>query len=606
MVRSLLTLASMAAMATMATAQITFNVVGYPKHPTNAFAVSINGQQTRMATNETMTPVWFVHVPSATNGTQYHYVEVTKDGAVVEEEAFVRTANVTAKRMATEHQFFQRPLTKHEIPRLPYTYLATYPTNSKAFKENQIATFHITGTVAEIDRLNANPNQEIETKVTVRYINAKTIHTQTNITFKTSGKSSKEFAKQSYKLEFDDKYGQSFFHRPNIKLRALATTEPSMIRERLYIDMLNSVGVPTAQGTYVRLFINNKPYGLYLMVDDIKKSFLKQTVHGGMELNRGSLVQMNAWKQRADLTFRGPTSAPYLVDELYKSQNLGNNPETDPLKELIQFIQDLEAFNPTTTPNPVQYFNDTRLDLDGFLRSMALEYLFGAFDNYWISASNYFMYKNPTLAMGGKWQWLPTDFDGIIGVGKTFPVDGTYQTFYDFKEPRPLVQKLIIENPQIRGLFEETLKNIVSTAFKPEAMNAHIEGLQKMLSQDAEWDLSLPRMSPGTNHNFTFAEFNANFDSPNRIVGVGIKPWISGRANGVAAALGFQIPAGTADRIPPPPRKDPDADDEEPDMPEDGSGKSGSGNGRNSAPSLKQASGLVTLLAVVASAVLLA
>ncbi|KAF9976817.1 hypothetical protein BGZ73_007724 [Actinomortierella ambigua] len=607
MVRALVTLATMASMASVALANITFNVVGYPQPASASFGVSINGQVTPMKTNDTMFPLWSVFVPGATNGTQYHYVMLSSAGAELSKENFVRTANVTAKRQATEHEFYQRPITKYEIPRLPYTYMVTYPTNSKAFKENQVATLHLTGTAAEIDRLNANPSQELETKVTVRYINAKTIYTQTNITFKTSGKSSKEFAKQSYKLEFDDKFGQEFFNRPNIKLRALATTEPSMIRERLYIDMLNSVGVPTQQGAYVRLFINNKPIGLFLMVDDIKKSFLKQTVHNGNDYPRGSLIQMNAWLERADLVYKGPTTASYNTDYLYRSQNLGFNPENDPLHELIQFMSDLQAFDPATTPNPVEYFNSTRLDLDGFLRCMALEYLFGAFDNYWVSASNYFMYKNPTLALqGGKWQWLPTDFDGVMGVGQTFPADGLYTTFYNFKEPRPLVQKLIIQSPPIKALFEETLKNIVSTAFKPEAMNPHLDGLYNMLSLDAEWDLSLPRLSPGKNHNFTYADHKANLNTPNRVVGVAIKPWIATRSSAISAAQKFEIPAGTADRVVPTPRPKKGDDDFEEEEQKNDPNSPNVGGGRSSAPSLKQASGLVTVLAVVASAFLLA
>lgn len=67
-------------------------------------------------------------------------------------------------------------------------------------------------------------------------------------------------------------------------------------------------------------------------------------------------------------------------------------------------MRDLNSFNPISTPNPTQHWNDTRIDLDGILRNMALEYLGGAFDNYWVSASNFFMYKNPTLGLAGKWQ----------------------------------------------------------------------------------------------------------------------------------------------------------------------------------------------------------
>lgn len=88
----------------------------------------------------------------------------------------------------------------------------------------------------------------------------------------------------------------------------------------------------------------------------------------------------------------------------YVNKNLGSNPESDPLKELIAFMEDLQSFSPTSTSNPVQYFNSTRLKLDGFLRNMAMEYLGGAFDNYWVSASNYFMYMIPTLGLSGKWQ----------------------------------------------------------------------------------------------------------------------------------------------------------------------------------------------------------
>lgn len=153
------------------------------------------------------------------------------------------------------------------------------------------------------------------------------------------------------------------------------------------------------QGAWVRLFVNNEPIGLHLMVDDISKSFLKQTVHEGNDnMERGSLIQMNAWNEnKATLEYKGPTSDSYDQQVAYTTKNLGNNPETDPLKELIAFMKDLQDFDATSTTDPVQYFNATRLDLDGFLRNLALEYSGGAFDNYWVSASNYFMYKNPTL-----------------------------------------------------------------------------------------------------------------------------------------------------------------------------------------------------------------
>jgi hypothetical protein len=305
-------LVGLAAMASVAFADITFSCIGYPSAPTNTFGVSINGAITKLVANETTFPVWTGVVPGSTSAVQYSYVELNAAGAPVKTEAFTRKLNQTTD-IWTENEFFDRQITHHVIPRLPYTYLATYPSKSKAFKETQIATLHLTGDKTAVDALNLNPSSETEARVTFRFINAKTIYTQTNITLTTSGKSSKEYAKQSYKIKFDTDYNQTFFARPNIKLRSMAT-EPTYLREKMYIDTLNAVGIPTQQGSYVRLFINNEPYGLYLMVDDIKRSFLKQTVHSGDPLIiPGSLIQANAptVTEQADLVYKGPLTAAY-------------------------------------------------------------------------------------------------------------------------------------------------------------------------------------------------------------------------------------------------------------------------------------------------------
>ncbi|KAF9432366.1 hypothetical protein BGZ76_010902 [Entomortierella beljakovae] len=580
-------LVGLTALASIAFADITFNCVGYPSTLNGGFGVSVNGAVTKLSTNETNFPVWSAAVPGTTSDVQYSYVELNAAGATVKSETFTRHLNQTTDTH-TPNEFFERPITNFEEVRLPYTYLATYPSKSKAFKEDQIITIHLTAPQAFVDAMNSKPEQETEVRVGFRFINAKNIYSQTNITLQTSGKSSKEFAKQSYKISFDTDYNQTFFSRPNLKLRSVAT-EPTFLREKLYIDMLNSVGVPTQQVSYARLYINSEPYGLFLMVDDIKKSFAKQTVHGGdKNVVIGSLIQSNApsLDVQADLVFKGPTSASYNPD-VYISQSLGNNIITEPLGQLIAFMQDIQAFD-ATNPDGVKYWSD-RLDLDGFLRNMALEYLMGAFDNYWSAGSNYFLYFNPTLGTSGKWQWLPTDFDGTFGNGASIDTKASYKVFSDFKIDHPLVSKLIVNNTAINGLFNQILKEIVSTAFKPEAMNKRIDYLHSMISLDAQWDYSLTRHSPGKNLNFTFEDFNNNINNITKEMSGALKPWVEERANAVAAELAFTIPAGTADRVAPPPRGNGKDDDDE-----DGEG----GDGTSNANVLSAAGmGLLTLLA---------
>ncbi|KAF8938196.1 coth protein-domain-containing protein [Dissophora ornata] len=552
--RLLTGLAGLVALASVAFADITYNVVGYPTTTNGGFGVSVNGAITKLSSNETSFPVWSGVVPGTTSATVYQYVELDPTGAALKTENFTRTIS-NSSDTSTYNEFFERQTTKWTLPNVPFTYLATWPSYTKVFNDDEIATIHLTADPSQIAALNANPNLATDVKVNFRWIDRHNIYSQTNISFKTSGKSSKDFQKQAYKLSFDTNYNQSFYSRPNLKLRS-EVTDPTMLREKVYIDMLNSAGVPTQQGQFVRLFVNNNPVGLYLMVDDIKKSFVKQTIYGG-DPNAvvGSLIQMNAptLTDQADLVYKGTTNSSY-DPAAYADVNLGNNPADMPLNQLIQFMADLQAFDPVATPDPVGYWNNTRLDLDGFLRNMALEYLAGAFDNYWMSGSNYFMYFNAQLGTSGKWQWIPTDFDGTFGDGFPTSTLSTYQNLYNFTPDHPLVSKLIIKNKEINALFEQTLKDIVGWAFKPDGLFPRIMTYNQMLAEDYKWDLSIQRTGPGISNNYTFDDFNNNLDNVTKDMEYGVKTWIHDMSALVATQLNFTVQPGALDRVTPPPK----------------------------------------------------
>ncbi|KAF9903075.1 hypothetical protein EC991_004249 [Linnemannia zychae] len=595
MVRVFATAAGLLALTSAALAQITFNVVGYPSDPRGSFGVSINGAITKLVATEDTFPVFSGLVPTATSSVQYSYVELNTAGATVKTESFTRTLHNTSSTH-TYNEFFERPTTKYTLPPVPYTYLATWPSYTKIFDDDEIATIHVTADAVQLAALAANPMLETDLRVGFRWIDHNDIYTQANISFKNSGKSSKEFQKQAYKFSFDTDYNQTFFSRPNIKLRS-EVTDPTMLREKIYIDLLNSAGIPTQQGQYVRLFVNNQPYGLYLMVDDIKKSFIKQTIHGGdPKIIPGSMIQMNAplVTQQADLIYKGPTNASYDV-AVYADVSLGNNPVNDPLQQLISFMKDLQDFDPVATPDPVGYWNNTRLDLDGFLRNMALEYLTGAYDNYWMSGSNYFMYFNPTLGASGKWQWIPTDFDGILGNGYPTATQSTYQTWVDLKtNDHPLVSKLILNNPAINALFETTLKELISTVYKPEAIFPRIMAYNQMLSLDYQWDVSINRTGPGKVNGYTFADFNDNLNNMTKDMSYSVKGWITDMSNSVSTILKFTIPAGVANRVDPPPK------------PTKNSGKGGNASNGNGASGSRSAIGGGLMAVVVGVASLIA
>ncbi|KAF9917421.1 hypothetical protein BX616_001045 [Lobosporangium transversale] len=552
-------LAGLLVLATTAFADITFNVVGYPSTDNGSFGVSVDGKITKLSTNDTTFPVWSGTVPGTTSSVNYQYVELNAEGTSVKAENFTRTLP-NSNDTHTYNEFFERKTTKWTLPHIPYVYLATWPSYTKVFNEDEIATIHATADPAQLAALDANPDSP-EIFVNFRWIDHQMIYSQTNISFKTSGKSSKDYKKQAYRFKFETDIGQSFFSRPNIKLRS-EVTDPTIMREKIYIDMLNSVGVPTQQGQYVRLFVNNKPRGLYMMVEDVKKSFIKQTVHGGDgKIPLGSLMQNSspARNNRADLIFKGTNTSDY-DPEVYESINLGNNPPTNPMAQLIQFMADLRDFDPVNTPDPVGYWNNTRLDLDGFLRNMAMEYLGGTYDNYWMAGSNYFIYFNPTLGTQGKWQWVPTDFDGTFG--NRFPTNiiSPYQTVYSFQPDHPLVSKLIIKNKEINALFEQTLKDIVGWAYNPYVLFPRIAAYNQMLLEDYTWDRAIVRTGPGKDTGFTVEDFHNNLEIRTKDMQTSLKGWIGDMSALVAKQLNIQYQNTTQDRVPPPPKPTPKGD----------------------------------------------
>ncbi|KAF9567688.1 hypothetical protein EC968_003187 [Mortierella alpina] len=537
---------------------VTFNVVGYPEN-SDIFGVSINGQITHLSTTPVTLPLWsgtVADVPSSpSTEVNYKYVLLDSTGVVKTEETFQRSLDKNA--VQTPYDVFDREVTKTRLPDVPLVYDPWRMSKTKIFDDTVIATIHLVGPQNQFEAMLQKPEGAAPMKVNFRYINDKLVHNVDNVTFAISGKSSTEFNKQAFKFDFDTDHNQTFFSRPHIKLRS-ETTDPTFMREKLFIDMLNVVGVPTQQGAWVRLYMNSKPVGLYLMVDDIGGSFLKQTVHqGNPAIVHGTLWQMNApvVDTQGDLRYLGPNMGELeSTQECYKMKNLGANPPTAPMTQLIQLMKELADFDPLAPGGKA--FWDTRLDLDGVLRNLAMEYLGGDWDAYWWSGSNYFLYFNPTLGSAGKWQWIPTDFDGTFGDGDPTDTLTDYKTYADFsKHDRPLVSKLLFANQEINQEFENILREIVGWAFKPEALFPRIDAYEKMLAKDAAWDYSIVRSSPGKTNAWTIADFHNSLVGPVENMGLGVKPWIEGRAKQLQASLNFVVEPGTPDRVKRPVKK---------------------------------------------------
>ncbi|KAG0040064.1 hypothetical protein BGZ82_005535 [Podila clonocystis] len=530
----ILILPGILAMVSRVFADVTYNVIGFPGATDNSFSVEINKKLYPLRTSKTAFPLWSGVVTGASASSSYRYVELNNKGVVVTSETIQRSLE-NAGASATLNEFFDRKTTITRLPTIKQVYKDIRPKLSKAFDDSQIATIHLTVDQAALDDMLGHPLVKRELAASFKFINANNVYSVDKVELRVSGHASRKYNKVSMGIEFNIAKGETFFNRPAIKLRA-QRTDPSMIREKLYTDILNSVGVSSTQGSYVRVYANGKPLGFFLMVEDIEAPFLMNTIHHG-EIKDvsalGSLYQINSGKSGsgrwAALRYQGSHTTDYDLG-LYKNQILGDNPTNEPMKQLITFMKDLQDWNSTSTGG-VDYWNQ-HLDLQGYLRSMTVEYLTGAWDSFWWRANNYFMYFNPQRKV---WQFIPTDFDHTFSDGNRPGVETTYKDYGQTlpgggKPDFPLVNKVIYENKDTNREFEKILLTITKGIFNNGVLDARIDAYMTQIEQDVAWDYSIDRSRlPGKNPAWTIATFRKSINGP----GKSLKAWISGRAKSV-------------------------------------------------------------------------
>ncbi|GJJ74817.1 spore coat protein H [Entomortierella parvispora] len=539
-------LIGLAACAAMAMADVTFNLVGLREKDTDEFGVMVNGKMTKLTTNKANYPLWSANVAGVDAPLEYTFVKIDKAGKVEKKEKEPRKLPDGAAH--TPNDFFDRPHTLHNLPPLPQVYGNRLQQNSPFFREGYIGNIFVEGDPAKIAYLNKGGDgfKPPDIKVNFHYIGANDNVKIENVEFNLSGATAREYAKLAYQFKFPK--AKRLLDLATLKLRN-EETDPTMMREKLYVDILNSLGVPAQQAAYVRLFFNGKPVGLFVAMEEMKKHWIKKVLHPDVKKSKaGALWKMNSCcGQEGNLQWLGPTSKSYLVGHIYKNILPGANPKDNPLQDLIKFMADLKAYDPKKVKDPIAYW-EQRLDLDLFLKSMAMEYLTGSWDSYWGRGSNYQIYNDPVT---GKWTWLPTDFDDTFGTSFEGKIE-SYKAMPKVNEKgfeSPLAQKLIMETPEINKRFEAILKETVNYVFKPSAVSPRLEAYKKMISEDVAWDRSLKRWSKGKNENFKLEDLSKGLQKGINDEKWGLLEWVEKRSTQVQKDLGFKAVAGNPTKV---------------------------------------------------------
>lgn len=259
------------------------------------------------------------------------------------------------------------------------------------------------------------------------------VYKTTDFTLRTSGNKTKGTPKSSYKIKLED---NSFLGMKALNLKSM-WNDASQMREALAWQLFKQAGIVSPGHTYAKLCIGGKYFGLYSVIEQIDGAFLKSHF---AKNSKGNLFKQY-WFDigPADLRYRAPQDPSAPGKEYFKkpsmddrSYQLKSNDKADEaafqtyddLAQLIAAINGKRADGTTVDPASPAYKEalDKVFNVKAYLRWAAVNMLLGAWDNYWATPANYYLYnaghadKPKGFMQEPYFYWLPWDYDNTFGI----------------------------------------------------------------------------------------------------------------------------------------------------------------------------------------------
>lgn len=179
--------------------------------------------------------------------------------------------------------------------------------------------------------------------------------------------------------------------------------DPSMMRDFVAYNIHRTAGTPAPRVSHCKLYINDEYWGLYGIIEQIDKTFLKNNFADAS----GTLIKNIGW---SELDYAGPNQLIYEQDFQLKT-----NEDTDDLTALVEFIDILNNASDEDFPELIQeVFN-----VDRYLHVLAVDILTDNWDSYIDNERNWYLYHNP---LTGQFDWIPWDYN--LSMGGTFSRKG--------------------------------------------------------------------------------------------------------------------------------------------------------------------------------------
>ncbi len=359
----------------------------------------------------------------------------------------------------------------------------------------------------------------------------------TAFSLQNSGNRTLHAPKRSWKitLEHTGHGGNHLAGMTRVNLKSMYN-DPSQMREALAWRLFREAGVPAARHTYAKLAFDETYYGLFSVIEQVDRRFLKD--HFG-DNDRGNLYKAYCGDVGcATLEHRaGPdgddSGRQYFRaggdDRTYRLKTNEADHDANTYDDLAKFIA---AINGTGLPGGDGRFGtdafresvDAIMNVRAFLRWASVNLLLGSWDNYYATPSNYYLYNSGRLGGAGDFMqspyftFIPWDYDNCLGIDYfgtkwqyTDIIDWPSNTRHYWREHAisriPLVQNLL-RNRDYRQYYLDHLEFLLDSQFNPDAISEQIMpdsdgGLWGRVHQAAYLESATPYGQPFTGRQFS-------------------------------------------------------------------------------------------------------
>jgi len=341
---------------------------------------------------------------------------------------------------------------------------------SSLFPKDRVITVSIQISDTDWQDILAAPLAEEEKPATIVYDGRRV----GNVSIRTKGNSSlngvarSDSDRYSFKVDFNNYIeGQDLLGIEKLNLNN-NFKDPSYMRERIAYDLMRFLKIPAPRTTYANIEINGNLLGLYTIVEPVDDQFVKDR----FEISDGDLYKPEG--VGASLAWLGEGIANYPGLEIQ------SNEETSDHSAILSMIRELNLGS--------DY--ESVIDVDMFLRYLAVSTLLVNLDSYQGSAHNYYLYEQE-----GVFTLVPWDLNMAFGsFNKGCTTENILELMIDEPtisnvEERPLVAKLLAED-EYRIQYHGYLKQLIEGPFFRETMEQNILEAADLIRGDVAADPS--------------------------------------------------------------------------------------------------------------------